>query len=117
MSHAEFNALSPLFSSIRLSRDNENDGKLQTHDVFSLDINPYLVTLSVCQTGLGAIATGDELIGMNRTFIYAGTPSILASLWSVSDDSTSKLMESFYRHLQTEPKDKSLQKAQLELIK
>jgi len=116
-SHAEFNAISPLGSSILLARDSANDGHLEAREVFSLDLHASLVTLSACQTGLGRITRGDEIIGMSRAFIYAGAPSILASLWSVSDESTAQLMEAFYRNLSNKKaKDSSLRNAQLGLI-
>lgn len=115
-SHAEFSAIDPLYSSIRLAADSEEDGRLEVSEVFSLDIKAYLITLSACNTGVGVVTTGDEVIGMNRAFIYAGAPSIVASLWSVSDTSTARLMKSFYQNLKTMPKDEALQKAQIELL-
>jgi len=115
--HAEFSDLDPLYSSIRLARDQKGDGRLEAQEIFSLNLRPYLVTLSACKTGLGLIASGDEIIGMNRAFIYAGAASILSSLWSVSDVSTAKLMDSFYRNLKRMTKDEALQKAQVEMSK
>ncbi|MEW6544752.1 MAG: CHAT domain-containing tetratricopeptide repeat protein [Nitrospirota bacterium] len=117
-SHAEFSELDPLYTGLRLAMDRERreDGRLAASEVFALDLKPYLVTLSACQTGLGVATSGDEVIGMNRAFIYAGAPSIVASLWSVSDLSTAKLMEAFYRNLRTMPKDEALQKAQVALL-
>lgn len=115
--HAEFSDLDPLYSSIRLAKDKTGEGRLEVHEIFSLDLRPYLVTLSACKTGLGLVTTGDEIIGMNRAFIFAGAPSILSSLWSVSDVSTAKLMESFYKNLKKMTKDEALQKAQVEMMK
>jgi CHAT domain-containing protein len=71
------------------------------------------VTLSACQTGLGDIVGGDELVGLNRAFIYAGTKSILSSLWRVSDISTAVLIKHFYRNYAHASKAESLRKAQL----
>ncbi|MBI5178221.1 MAG: CHAT domain-containing protein [Nitrospinae bacterium] len=114
-SHGEFNEASPLFSSLRLAKEGNGNGKLEVHEIFSMDIKPYLVTLSACQTGLGSIGNGDEVVGMNRAFIYAGSPAVLSSLWSVSDVSTALLMERFYANLKTLPKDEALMKAQAEV--
>jgi len=116
-SHGEYNEASPLFSSLRLAKEATGDGKLEVSEIFSLNIKPYLVTLSACQTGLGTISNGDEVVGMNRAFIYAGSPSVISSLWSVSDLSTAKLMDGFYANLKTMPKDEALRQAQISLRK
>ena len=97
--HGEFNERQPMQSGLLLTRDDENDGCLQVHEVFEMDLkSANLVTLSACETALSKIQGGDDLVGLSRGFIYAGTPSILATLWKVDDASTSKLMEIFYRN-------------------
>ncbi|MBI3599737.1 MAG: CHAT domain-containing protein, partial [Nitrospinae bacterium] len=115
--HAEFSDIDPMYSNIRLAGDNKEDGRFESAEVFSLNIKPYLVVLSACKTGLGTITSGDEIIGMNRAWIYAGTPSVISSLWSVSDISTSFLMEEFYKNLKGKPKDEALRDAEISLIK
>ncbi|MFQ5717341.1 MAG: CHAT domain-containing protein, partial [Nitrospinales bacterium] len=112
-SHGEFDTVNPLFSALKLTRDGSEDGNFEVNEVFSLTINADLVTLSACQTGLGKITGGDELVGLNRAFIYAGTHAIVSSLWRVSDVSTSVLIKHFYRTYAQEPKAESLRKAQL----
>ncbi|MBI5428526.1 MAG: CHAT domain-containing protein [Nitrospinae bacterium] len=112
-SHGEFDPVNPLFSSLKLTPDLEQDGSFQASEVFSLNINADLVTLSACQTGLGEIVGGDELVGLNRAFIYAGTHAIISSLWRVSDISTAVLIKHFYRNYIQEDKAESLRKAQL----
>ena len=82
-----------------------------------MDLNAYLVVLSACQTGLGHLTNGDELVGLSRAFIYAGTPSIISSLWMVEDESTAFLMKQLYKNLKRYDKAKSLRKAQLETKK
>ena len=112
-SHGEFDPVNPLFSSLKLTRDETADGNLEVNEVFSLDIKADLVTLSACQTGLGEITGGDELVGLNRAFIYAGTHAILSSLWRVSDISTAIMIKHFYRNYVRDNKAESLRKAQL----
>ena len=74
-SHGELNPESPLFSSIRLAKEKDEDGRLEVHEIFNLNLeNASLVTFSACETGLGKLTSGDELIGLTRGFIYAGTP-------------------------------------------
>ena len=70
-----------------------------------------------CETGLGKLSTGDELVGLTRAFIYAGTPSVVASLWNVEDSSTAQLMASFYKNIKTMSKVDALRQAQLNLIR
>jgi CHAT domain-containing protein/tetratricopeptide (TPR) repeat protein len=97
--HGEFNERQPMQSGLLLTRDDENDGYLQVHEVFAMDLkNASLVTLSACETALSKVQGGDDLVGLSRGFIYAGTPSILATLWKVDDASTARLMEIFYRN-------------------
>ncbi|MDT7042285.1 CHAT domain-containing protein [Candidatus Nitronereus thalassa] len=111
-SHGEFDEVNPLFSSLWLSSSDPKNRKLTVNEVFGLEINADLVTLSACQTGLGKLNAG-ELIGLNRAFIYAGTHALVSALWRVDDLSTSVLMKHFYRNYVTMNKAKSLRQAQL----
>lgn len=112
-SHGEFNDINPLFSALKLVRDVTEDGNLKVSEIFSLNIKADLVTLSACQTGLGEITSGDEIIGLNRAFFYAGTHSIISSLWRISDISTAVLIKHFYRNYKKHNKAEALRKAQL----
>jgi len=82
-----------------------------------MDLKASLVVLSACETGLGKLSSGDELVGLTRAFIYAGTPSVVASLWNVEDSSTAQLMASFYKNIKTMTKVEALRQAQLQLIR
>ena len=110
--HGEFDEFNPLFSSLWLASESPNNRRLTVKEVFGLEINADLVTLSACQTGLGKLEAG-ELIGLNRAFIYAGTHALVSALWRVDDLSTSVLMKHFYRSYVTMDKAKSLRQAQL----
>ena len=116
-SHAELNENDPLASAILLAKSDKEDGKLEVREIFGMDLKAGLVVLSACETGLGKLSSGDELVGLTRAFIYAGTPSVVASLWSVDDSSTAALMASFYRNLKTMSKVEALRQAQLQLIR
>jgi CHAT domain-containing protein len=111
--HGEFDAINPLFSAILLAPTEGKEGELRVEDIFNLRANADLVTLSACQTGLAKIQGGGELIGLNRAFMYAGTHSILSSLWRVSDVSTAILVKHFYRNYVSQSKGDSLRSAQL----
>ena len=82
-----------------------------------MDLKASLVVLSACETGLGKLSSGDELVGLTRAFIYTGTPSVVVSLWKVDDGLTAALMGSFYQHLKTMTKVEALRRAQLEMIR
>jgi CHAT domain-containing protein len=110
-SHGEFDPVNPLFSSIRLTKDAKADGRLQADEVFGLDIRADLVVLSACQTGLGDIRSGDDVVGMNRAFVFAGTHSLMSSLWRVSDVATAIMMKQFYRSYLLYGKAESLTRA------
>ena len=112
-SHGKFNADSPLQSGLYLARDTANDGVLTVGELYSMSINADLVTLSACETGLGKVASGDDVVGLARGFLYAGSRSIVASLWSVDDQATGALMKHFYANLATLPKDDALRRAQM----
>ena len=115
--HAELNEDDPLSSAVLLAKEGKEDGRLEVREIFGMDLKANLVVLSGCDTALGKLSTGDELVGLTRAFIYAGTPSVVASLWSVDDSSTAQLMASFYRNLKTMSKVEALRQAQLELIR
>ncbi|WP_424101985.1 tetratricopeptide repeat protein [Moorena producens] len=117
--HGEYNLRNPLFSAIRLLEDTEHDGSLEVHEVYGLDLtNTNLVVLSACQTKIGELSRGDEVVGLTRAFLYAGTPTIIASLWNVDDAATGLLMKQFYSHWQggmRMNKAEALQQAQKDL--
>ena len=90
-----------------------NDGLLTADEILDMKLNAELVVLSACDTGRGRI-TGDGVIGLSRSLITAGVPSIVVSLWKVPDDSTAFLMTEFYKNLQKFPdKSQALRQAML----
>jgi CHAT domain-containing protein len=93
--HGVFRADNPMFSSLKLG-----DSWLNLFDIFNLQLGAELTVLSACETGMNAVWEGDELLGLARGFLYAGTPSLLVSLWTVNDRSTAQLMRRFYEGLQ-----------------
>ncbi len=116
-SHGTFHADSPLSSALLLAKDDTNDGTLTVGELYSMRLNADLVTLSACETGLGKIANGDDVVGLTRGFLYAGSRSIVASLWKVDDEATSYLMTRFYSALKGTSKREALRLAQIETRK
>ncbi|NES84120.1 MAG: CHAT domain-containing protein [Moorea sp. SIO2B7] len=116
--HGKYNPQSPLFSTLSLAPGNGYDGALEVHEIYALDLTKAtnLVVLSACETRQGQLSQGDELTGLNRAFIYAGTPSIIATLSNIDDEATAMLMRSFYQYLQEgKPKAEALRIAQNEV--
>jgi tetratricopeptide (TPR) repeat protein len=84
---------------LNLVGNSKEDGFLTATKIFNMNLNADLVGLSACQTGLGIQSAGEGVVGLSRAFMYAGTDSVLVSLWSVSDQSTYKLMVKFFKEL------------------
>lgn len=117
--HGLFDDIRGLGSAIALAPSNQDDGLLTAEEIFNFKqkLNADLVVLSACDTGRGRI-TGDGVIGLSRSFISAGIPSVVVSLWSVDDGSTAFLMTKFYQNLERNPdKAKALREAMLETKK
>lgn len=92
--HGFFRRDNPLFSAIRLG-----DGFLSLFDLYRLNLDTDLVTLSGCSTGLSEVVGGDELLGLTRGLLHAGARAVLLSLWDVQDESTASYMTTFYRRM------------------
>ena len=116
--HAEFDEADPLGSSLLLAATGGEEGRLEVQEIFGLDLHASLVVLSACETALGKLTRGDELTGLTRAFIYAGTPSVITTLWQVNDRAAYELMRDFYGHLKAgTDKAESLRQAQLAMLK
>jgi len=106
--HGYFRQDNPMFSAIRLGTS-----MLSLFDLYQLQLDADLVTLSGCGTGMNVVIGGDELIGLIRGLLYAGARSVLVSLWEVHDESTSTFMQKFYDFLKSGDKAKALQSASI----
>jgi CHAT domain-containing protein len=116
-SHAEIDSDAPLLSRIILKDGLGRDTSLYTSDVFELTLRASLVTLSACETSLGKIGAGNEVLGFVRGFLFAGVSSVVASQWRVDDIATSELMIEMYTSIKDgRPKDEALQAAQKRLL-
>lgn len=116
-SHGEFRGDQPMQSALYLASDAGTDGRLTVADLYQLRLRSRLVVLSACETGLGAIASGDDVVGLVRGFLYAGAGAIVSSLWQVDDVATAELMTAFYAALPTQNSRDALRQAQLATLK
>jgi len=115
--HGIYNYRQPLYSCLLFPQTEEDDGNLNVFEVFELNLNAKLVTLSACETGLGNLNQGDELTGLSRAFLFAGSSSVLVSLWAVADYPTALLMSDFYSYLKEHNLQEALTLAQRNTLK
>ena len=102
---------------IALTPSGMDNGFLTSGEIFDLKLKDDLLVLSTCDTGRSKI-TGDGVVGLSRSFVAAGVPSAVVSLWAVGDHSTSIFMNHFYRSLRTSPnKALALRQAMLSTMK
>jgi CHAT domain-containing protein len=102
---------------IALAPSAQDNGLLSASELFDLSLSADLAVLSACDTGRGEI-TGDGVVGLSRSLIAAGVPSVVVSLWAVDDASTSALMSHFYQNLNRSPnKAQALREAMLATMK
>ena len=144
--HGSFNTINPMYSYLLLSPTDDSDGRLHTYEVLGLPLSSDLVVLSACETLLPAIeymveqvrttrdmaadepieltveqletlTAGDEIAGLTRAFLYAGTSAVLSSLWSVYSQATADLMVAFYEGIHAgSSKAEALRDAQLQIL-
>jgi CHAT domain-containing protein/tetratricopeptide (TPR) repeat protein len=116
--HAEFNTDDPLGSAILLAAEGAGNGRLEVQEIYGLNLASSLVVVSACETALGKISGGDEMIGLTRAFMYAGAPTVVTTLWKVDDRASFRLMDVFYRALAAgETKAAALRHAQLTIMR
>lgn len=117
--HGVLNPKHPILSSLAFTetQDSLEDDLLQAYEIAQLQLKADLVVLSACETGYGKFEEGEGIISLARSFMYAGTPSLVVSLWAVNDFSTAMIMSSFYQNLKEGmPKDKALRQAKLDYL-
>ena len=119
--HAFIDDSNPAFSRLAFTQNEdlnaENNGWLNTADIYNLDLNAKLTVLSACNTGAGNLRKGEGVMSLARGFLYAGCPSIVMTLWEVDDKAGTQIMGSFYRNLKKgRATDEALRLAKLEYL-
>lgn len=114
--HAYTHDKDPMLSGMVFSESN-TDNILHAHELYNMNIPCDLVVLSACNTGLGQYQEGEGVMSLGRAFRHAGTNNIVMSLWQANDESTSEIMEGFYRNLGNgEHKAKALRDAKISYL-
>lgn len=115
--HGELNEQDPMASALLLVPEGDDGGRLEVRELFGLDLHARLVVLSACETGLGKLSRGDELVGLQRAFLYAGTPAVITTLWKVDDRASYELVRAFYDRLPKSDPARALREAQIATAK
>lgn len=104
-------------SFLAFSNKNVQDFKLFIPEVYNLSLNTNMVSISACESGYGQLRSAEGVISLARAFSFAGAKSILSTLWSINDQSTSSLMDHYYKGLKDGlSKEVALQDAKLKYI-
>ncbi len=114
--HGILNQKNPIASSLAFTENGSEveDNFLHAFEISNLSFDAQLVVLSACETGYGKFERGEGIMSLARSFMHAGVPSLVVSLWQVNDYSTSKIMEYFYNELKMgKTKSEALQAAKL----
>ena len=118
-SHAIANDKNPNQSVILFSNENDRDkdALLNLSEIYSLNLNADLAVMSACNTGVGKVKQGEGVMSLGRAFLFAGCNSVIMNLWLANDESSSLIMQSFYKYTAQEmPKDEALRKAKLDYL-
>jgi CHAT domain-containing protein len=102
--HGKFDSAEPMLSYVALAPGGGDDGKLTAAEMFGLPLeNTRLVVLSACETGRAEATHGNEVLGIERSLLYAGAGTLVLSYWEVDSDATALWMQTFYRAALTRP--------------
>jgi len=120
--HAESNNVSPELSRLIFAKnlddsDNTDNNSLYTYEIYNHDLSSNLAILTACETGKPTFQAGEGMISLAHAFNYAGSESILTSLWKIDEQSSAIIINNFYGHLRRGlSKDEALQRAKLDYI-
>ncbi|MBU2939427.1 CHAT domain-containing protein [Lacinutrix sp. C3R15] len=115
--HAILNDKTPEYSYLAFQPNKENNNLLYVSDLYNLNLNTNLVTLSACESGIGNLKRGEGFMSLARGFYFSGASSISSTLWKINDASALNIMDAFYKNLsKKETKNVALQNAQVEFI-
>jgi len=118
--HGKANSASGDFSFLAFAqtKDAQNgDQQLFVREIYNLKTEAEMVVLSACETGIGELLAGEGMASIARSFSYAGAQSLIATQWSVDDQTTQQLIQLFLQGIKKGlSKDRALQKAQASFI-
>ncbi len=122
--HAEINNSSPVLSRFFLAKFTgedsaaEEDGYLHAYEIYGMNLRANLAVLNACETGTGQWREGEGIISLAHSFMYAGCPSVLMTLWKVDEKTSADVVTLFYKNLSKGmSKSEALQKAKIEYLR
>ncbi len=120
--HAESNNISPELSRLIFAKNSKdtfsvNDNSLYAYEIYDQNLSSNLAVLTACETGKPTYQAGEGMISLAHAFNYAGSESILTSLWKVDEQSSTEIVSLFYNYIaQGMAKHKALRQAKLDYI-
>ncbi|MBE0667937.1 MAG: CHAT domain-containing protein, partial [Bacteroidales bacterium] len=117
--HTLVDDLHPAYSKMIFagSDNGADDGFLNTYEVYSIPLDAMMVVLSSCNTGSGVLMTGEGILSLARGFLFAGSRSVVMSMWEVEDYSGSAVMKTFYHNIKRgKAKSSALRSARLDFL-
>ncbi|TYB79395.1 CHAT domain-containing protein [Bizionia myxarmorum] len=116
--HAILDDENPEYSYLAFQPKENGSSLLYVSDLYNLNLNTSLVTLSACESGIGDLKRGEGFISLARGFYFSGVTSISSTLWKINDASSLNIMEGFYKNLSEGlNKSQALQQSQISFIK
>lgn len=118
--HTVLNDRSPMHSTMVFypERNGQDDGFLNTWEVYGIPLRAKMVVLSSCNTGTGLLNSGEGVLSLARGFISSGSQSVVMSLWEIEDRSGTEIIKQFYHNLRKgKSKTDALQKARIKYLK
>lgn len=116
--HAESNNIYPEKSRLVFAKSNDNDDNyLYNYEIYNTNLSSNLAVLTACETGKPSYQPGEGMLSLAHAFNYAGSESMLTSLWKIDEKSSAEITSYFYENLEKgHPKDIALQKAKLKYL-
>lgn len=120
--HAQLNDNDPLRSRLFFARDKSDstlteDGNLYAYEVYTMQLRAQLAVLTACETGVGKVQSGEGGMSLAYSFLYAGCPSVVMSLWKIDEKTNAAIISCFYENLKAgDDKSEALRKAKLRFL-
>ena len=117
--HAIINDEDPMYSTLVFSSDSSDFGDrfLRTFEIYGIPLKAKMVMLSSCNTGVGKLYSGEGIFSLARGFAFAGSKSVVMSMWKIDDKSGSEIVKSYYDYLKKGySKSLSLKKAKIDFL-
>lgn len=121
--HAESDNLNPELSRLVFAKNiadstHLNNNYLYAFEIYNQNLNSKLAILTACETGKPSYQPGEGMLSLAHAFNYAGSESILTSLWQIDEQSSTQILDYFYAYLEDGlTKDDALKQAKLQYLK